>query len=266
MTRVNLRATARRQHGVVTRAQALAAGMTSKQVRWRLQRGDWRRLHRGVYLTNTGRVTWPVRAWAALLWSGEGSLLVEEAAAYVWRLQRAEPAVITVGVPHGRYPPRVVGVRTLQRRRRRRRTVDGFPVSHLAQTVVDLADRPGVSLDDVVSLAARACQQRLVDADSLLTELDARGRHRHRRGLRLALGEIADGAESLPEVWFARRVLRRHGLPAFERQVVQRDGTRADLRSREYGVNVEVDGQVWHAGSGSTRTVGGTGPRPLGGR
>ncbi len=248
MPRMDICAVARRQDGVVSRPQALASGLTSKQVRWRVESGDWQRLHRGVYLTNSGAVTWRARARAGLLWCGAGSVLVMEAAAYLWQLQPAEPAVITIGVPTGRHPLPTAGIRPVQRSRLSATTLEGLRTSRPAQTVIDLADRPGCGLDEAVALAARACQRRLVTEAALLAELAARGRHRHRRDLRLALGEIGRGAESLPEVWFVTRVQRPHGLPVFERQVVERSGTRTDLKNRLYGVNVEVDGQLWHAG------------------
>jgi very-short-patch-repair endonuclease len=238
---------ARRQGGVVTWDQALQHGMTPKQIRWRLDRGDWRRIHRGVYLTHTGPVTWRVRAWAALLRCGDGSVLILESAAHVWRLG-GEPRTITVGVPSGRHPAAAQGMRPVQRKRLTRGIVDGFPVTHLAQTVIDLADRPGSSLDEVVALAARACQQRTVTEAALVAELRSRKRHRFRRELLLACGEIGEGAESLPEVWFVTRVQRPHGLPVFERQLVAAGGKRTDLRNRRYGVILEVDGQLWHAG------------------
>lgn len=245
---MSLHRLARRQHGVVTRAQALEAGRSAKQIRWQLETGRWLRLHRGVYLTNSGRPTWHARAWAALLWSGPGAVLILEAAAHLWRLEAEPPQVIAVGVPFGRHPKPVTGVRPVQRRRLESVTVDGFPVTRAAQTVIDLADQPRARLDDAVALAARACQRNLVSQTRLLDELLVRRRHRFSGELRLALGEIGSGAESLPEVWFARRVLRRHRLPGFEAQVVEPGGTRTDLKNRRFGVNVEVDGQLWHAG------------------
>lgn len=243
-----MEALARRQDGVVSRAQTRAAGMSDKQVRWRLQRGDWRRMHPGVYLTHTGQVTWRARAWAALLWCGPGSVLLLEAAAHVWRLQQAPPRVITVGIPHRRAVRGRRDVRPVVRRRLSSVSVDGLPVTRLAQTVVDLADRPDHGLDEAVALAARACQRNGLDAQAIVAELGLRGRHRWRRELLLACGEIGAGAESLPEVWFGRRVLARHRLPVFERQVREAAGSRADLKSQRFGVNVEVDGRLWHAG------------------
>lgn len=239
---------ARRQHGVVSRAQAMATGLTAKQVRWRVESGDWQTIHAGVYLTNTGALTWRARAWAGLLRCGTGSVLILEAAALLWRLERVEPAIIAIGVPAGRHPRPVRGVRVVQRTRLRHVKVDGFPTTRLAQTVIDLADRAHCTLDDAVSVAARACQQRSVDERALLEELESRGRHRLRRELRLAFGQIGEGAESLPEVWFVTRVQRPHGLPDFRRQAKEPDSTRTDLKDDVHGVNVEIDGQLWHAG------------------
>ena len=36
-------------HGVVTRTQLLDAGITRREIEWRLRRGDLSRVHRGVY-------------------------------------------------------------------------------------------------------------------------------------------------------------------------------------------------------------------------
>lgn len=239
---------ARRQQGVVSRAQALAAGMTAAQVRWRLRRGDWQVIHRGVYLTNSGTTDWRARARAALLRCGPGSVLVLRSASHLWRLERTAPSVIAVGVPHDRHPEAVDGVVVLRRRGLDPVQVDGLPVSRPAATVIDIADRPDCSVDDAVALAARACQERSVDAAALLRELESRSRHRLRQELRLALWEVGDGAESLPETWFESRVRRPHGLPAFERQVGETDRSRTDLKNRRFATNVEIDGRLWHAG------------------
>jgi len=239
---------ARRQQGVVSRAQVLAAGMTEAQLRWRVARGDWQVLHRGVYLTNNGRPDWSARARAALLRCGAGSVLALGSAAYLWRLEKAAPARITVAVPHHRHPGSVAGVELVRRRVLESVQVDGLPVTRLATTVVDIADLPDVTVEEAVALAARACQERALDAAALLRELQGRGRHRLRRPLRLALGEVGEGAESLPETWFESRVRRPHGLPAFERQALEPDKTRTDLKNRTFRTNVEIDGRLWHAG------------------
>lgn len=241
-------AIARRQFGVLSREQALAAGMTAAQVRWRVEKGFWQSLHRGVYLTSSGVVTWSARAQAALLWAGPGSVLTLWTAAHLWRLLPEAPEVLTVGIPERRTPCSTTGVKVGRRARLTSIVLDGLPVTRAAQTVIDVADLPEVSLDDAVALAARACQRGRVTASALSAELRARGRHRQRWELGLALGEIVGGAESLPEVWFVTRVQRPHALPEFSRQVVEPGGTRTDLKNSRYGINLEIDGQVWHAG------------------
>ena len=49
-----LRNLARQQQGVVSRSQALRAGLSADMIKFRLRGGWWRPLHRGVYLTFTG--------------------------------------------------------------------------------------------------------------------------------------------------------------------------------------------------------------------
>ncbi len=239
---------ARAQQGVVSREQALTSGMTPAQIKWRLARGDWKAIHRGVYLTNSGKVEWKARARAALLRCGSGSALALESAAHLWGLERAAPRTITVAVPRQRHRSPVDGVEIVRRIRVDPVNAGGLPATGLAVTVIDLADRRSCSVDSAVALAARACQTHFVDGHALLQELESRARHRLRRQLRLALWEVAGGAESLPETWFDRRVRARHGMPVFERQVQQPDRTRTDLTNADYRVNVEIDGRLWHAG------------------
>ena len=65
--------------------------------------------------------------------------------------------------------------------------------------------------------------------------------------LRLILGDVGEGIESLAEYRFLHRVVSAHGLPRFRMQVV-RGSSRADFDNEEFGVRTEVDGQLWHAG------------------
>src|SRR5688500_11952488 len=59
---MDLSTLARQQHGLVTRAQAIDQGLSREAVRWRLDRGWWRRVHPGVYLTHSGELDWLGRA------------------------------------------------------------------------------------------------------------------------------------------------------------------------------------------------------------
>lgn len=64
------------QDGIVTRAQAMAAGMTRHQIEWALRAdGPWQRVLQGVYATFTGPLGQSHREGAALLACGEDAQL-----------------------------------------------------------------------------------------------------------------------------------------------------------------------------------------------
>src|SRR4051812_7296687 len=55
------------QHGVISRAQVLEAGERDRDIKRRLARREWSRLHPGVYIHHTGPPTWDQLVWGALL-------------------------------------------------------------------------------------------------------------------------------------------------------------------------------------------------------
>ncbi|MBO0868615.1 MAG: type IV toxin-antitoxin system AbiEi family antitoxin domain-containing protein [Micromonosporaceae bacterium] len=64
----------RRQHGILTRRQALACGLSPGEVRARLSSGRWQRVYQGVYANFTGELPRPAQLWAALLSAGPGAV------------------------------------------------------------------------------------------------------------------------------------------------------------------------------------------------
>lgn len=82
---------ARRQHGVVTRAQLLEAGLAADQVDRRLSGQRLRLLHRGVYLA--GPLVAPLtREMSAVLACGYGAVVSHASAAAIWQLPVAMSA------------------------------------------------------------------------------------------------------------------------------------------------------------------------------
>src|SRR5215475_2487162 len=75
-----LRRTAGRQAGIVTRKQAINAGMSSPAIAWKLRAREWRQVYRGVYATFTGGLPRKARLWAAVLYAGDGAVLSHESA------------------------------------------------------------------------------------------------------------------------------------------------------------------------------------------
>jgi Transcriptional regulator, AbiEi antitoxin len=137
------------QHGVVTRAQLLVAGVSDQEIKRRLRKGALIRLHRGVYRVGHTAPSLEARYLAAVLACGEGARLTGEAAGYLWGLLRGSAPPPEVTAPKQR---RVHGVKT------RRGTGDatkhrGIPITTVPRTLVDLSSL--LSLEDL----ARACHE-----------------------------------------------------------------------------------------------------------
>ena len=83
-----LRARVLGQAGLVTRAQAIAGGISLESVRWALASGRCLALHPGVYPTTPGRDDWELRAVAVLLSVGGPVALAGASARFAWGLER----------------------------------------------------------------------------------------------------------------------------------------------------------------------------------
>ena len=81
--RANLAA---RSHGVVTRAQLLAAGITRAEIKRRLRTGALLREHPGVYRVGHRAPSVEARYLAAVWACGDGAVLSGRAAAHLWGL------------------------------------------------------------------------------------------------------------------------------------------------------------------------------------
>lgn len=241
-----LRAIARRQHDVVSRSQA-RKHLSVDAIRWRLTTGRWQRIIPGVYAIHAGPVTWEMRVQAALLHCGDGAALAMETAGHVDGFIARRPQVITVAVPHSRRVRKVPGIKVVRRRELRTTTRKGFTVTTEVSTVLECADNPLFSERDVVCLIADAVHARAVSEADLATGLAARSRHQQREVIRLAIGDVAEGAESGLEIIALRDVIRAHGLPEMRMQQPAEGGRlQRDFENEEYRVVLELDGKVGH--------------------
>ena len=94
---------AARQHGVVTRAQMLSAGMTQEQVKGARERGRIVDVHLAVYRVAGAPETPEGRALAAVLGAGRGAAASHATAAWLWGLVPDPPERPEVTVPLPRY-------------------------------------------------------------------------------------------------------------------------------------------------------------------
>lgn len=249
-----LRAAAGGQAGVVTRKQALAAGMSVKAIRCHLASGAWRQVHRGVYTTLTGVLTREARLWAALLYAGPGALLSHETAAAILGLTDTACPVIQVTIPATRrvQAPQGVVIHLSAVRYQRWPPLPGYPPhTFFEDTVIDLVDA-AENLDDAAGWVTRAFGGNAVSAFALKAVADARKKLRWRDQLDEMIAAAADGAHSILEYRYDRFVVRAHGLPEAQKQAqfTRPDGRRGyrDRRYEKYGLLVELDGKRYHAG------------------
>lgn len=184
-------AVARRQHGVVTRAQLLELGLSPGAVRCRVRRGTLRILHRGVYLL--GLVMPPrAREMAAALACGPEAIVSHRSAAALWDLVAPPAPDIPVDITAvGTYSRSRDGVRirrTAEMEPDERSLLSGIPVTAPGRTLIDLASV--APLREVERALGRAEREQLLQQDEIAALI---GRYSGRPGVRV-LRSVLDQA------------------------------------------------------------------------
>jgi len=229
---------ARRQHGVVERAQLVALGLGPDAIDWRVRRRRLHTVHRGVYAVGHLGLTRNGRFMAAVLACGDGAALSHFSAAGLWGLLAAGGQQIHVTAPRRR---RVAGIvvhwSPLDGERLRR---DGIVVTSPARTLVDLAD-----------VAPRRTLERAIDEAEYLrldrTGLEPRHGRRGSKNLSSVLAVHRPGTtrtrSELEELFLA--LCDEHGVERPEVNVYI-EGFECDFAFREQRLVVETDGAAAH--------------------
>ncbi|MFN8159702.1 MAG: type IV toxin-antitoxin system AbiEi family antitoxin domain-containing protein [Solirubrobacterales bacterium] len=238
---------ATRQHGVVSRSQLLACGLTRHQIDAALRAGRLHPVHRGVYAV--GHRALGRRAWwqAALLTCGEESALAGSTAGQAWSLIGGplHPVHIATRTAGGRSRDRVAVHRTVLEAFEVT-TLDGMRLTTAARTIVDLAG----SLDGrrLRGLIERAQDLGRFHPPPIAASLRRSPRAKGRRALLdlLELMEPArDGTRSHLERLFLR-IARAAGAPDPEVNA-SIEGRRRDFAFPRSRLVVEVDGYAYHS-------------------
>jgi hypothetical protein len=248
------------QSGVVSRQQAVDAGLTEKAIEWRLHAEHWRQLHRGVYATFTGAPSRQARLWAAVLRAGPGAVLSHESAAEIHELIDKPGSRVHISVPAEQHPARRQAIRGVLIHRRRGLVAEWqppwqLPRTSVEDTVLDLV-AGARSFDDAYGWIAAAVGRRLTTPGLLGKALAGRSRMRWRPWVAAALEDAADGVHSPLERHYVHGVERAHRLPAATRQAKRRHGSGMrylDNLYEEYGLCVELDGAAAHPAEGRWR-------------
>jgi hypothetical protein len=247
-----LRGLARDQAGVVSRRQALDAGMSVGAITARIRFGKWQRVHPGVYATFTGPISRGAQLWAAVLVAGPGAQLSHESAAEILRLTDRPSPLIHVAIPANRrvISPEGVRIHISSSLSGGWRFARGIPPHTFAeQTVIDLVDAAD-DLNDVIACVTGAFARNVTDADRLRREAAARRKLRWRADLDEIILAGAGGAHSIIEYRYDRDVEQAHGLPPAVKQArfTKPDGSRGyrDRCYEEYGLIIELDGKQYH--------------------
>ncbi|WP_052762409.1 hypothetical protein, partial [Jiangella alkaliphila] len=245
------------QRGVVSRAQALAAGFTVDRIKWLVRSLRWQQVHAHTFATFTGSVPYEAQVWAAILRAGPGAVASHRTAAHLDGLCDDPGPVIHVTIPADRYVGgKIDGVRVHYAHRlpRTRHPAATPPRTRVDETVLDLVD-VATHPRDAETWVTAACQRRLTTPERLADALGRRKKIRWRPMIEAMLADVADGAQSPLELRHLRRVERAHGLPTGRRQR-RSAGHRViwiDVDYPEHHLRVELDGRVGHAGEGRFR-------------
>lgn len=241
----------RKQHRVVTRTQALAAGMTPAALRHRLRDdGPWQAPLPGVYVATTGTVSVDQREMAAILYGGPRSMVTGIAALWRHGMRAPHADSVDVLVPANRQRHDCGLVRIHRTTRMPDRVFLMGPLRY-APAVRAVADAARLMTDirDVRAVVADSVQSGKCRPERLVEELGA-GPLRDSALLRQALGEIADGVRSVAEADL-RNLIRRSRLPRpvlFNAHLFAGSAFIAvpDCWWPDAGVAVEVDSREWH--------------------
>jgi very-short-patch-repair endonuclease len=235
-----LAAIARSQHGVVTRAQLLDAGLSGKEIRRRLEKGALLPVHRGVYRVGHRAPSIEARYTAAVLACGEGALLCDLAAAHLWGLTRGTAPPPEVIAPTER---RVKGVKTRRSKGELRGTkCRGIPVTTVPSTLVALPSL--LSLPEL----ARACHEAGVKYGTTPRQVEAELERRPNAPGARRLRKVLSGEQRVTLSALERTFLKRLEEAGLPLPVTNRSasGRRVDCRWPEQRLTVELDSYRYH--------------------
>lgn len=249
----------KRQHGLITRQQAIDAGLRKPQVRYRTDSGEWERVHYGLYRHAMVPRTWRSDALLGVL--ATGGVASHETAARLHgielpRRRRRRKWIAEVSVEHGRWRDvdNVVVHQSTQIDRIDQVEITGIACTGLARTVLDLGASLSVTqLGSVVDSLLRTGRVTQRELWSVLIRHARCGRNGS-GVLRAVLEErLGENRIALSDwSYFVADLLESGGLPRprLEFRVHDPDGrfiAQVDLAYPEQMLAIELDSVAFHS-------------------
>lgn len=247
---------ASRNHGVISRARAIEAGLKRSRVDWLVASGKWEAIYEGVYRIAGSAEDRGQRLAAVLAWAGDGAVLSHFTAAELWGFEGIKAPPVDVHVSRlkvGKSEPR--GLMRYHRVRKLpptdQRKHKGFVLTTPLRTIIDLASvLPDDELERVILSASR---KRLL-APSKLVAWERDGTHRGVDGVERLRRVLERQAVLLPtESPLEDQVLQMlidERLPVTGSQATLYDSRgkigRVDFALVDFRVLIEVDGRSTH--------------------
>ena len=238
------------QGNLITRSQALSAGLSEAALRYRTRvGGPWRAVLPGIYLGNNGPLARGQQEIAAMLYAGPECMITGYAALQRQGVRVPMTETIDVLVPSRMKRQDVDFIRV-----HRTAKMPQMPVVHgglhwvpAARAVADAA-RGDLELTEVRAIVADAVQNKACTISELAEEL--RTGPKQRSGmLRAALEEVADGVASIAE-GDLRKLIKNGRLPEPMYNPRLYVGSeflaQPDVWWKDAGVAGEVDSREWH--------------------
>jgi hypothetical protein len=229
-------------HGVVTRRELLAVGVSASGIDRRLRKGVLHSEYPGVYRVGHRAPSVEARYIAAVHACGEGAVLSGRAAGHLLGLLKGRPPKPEVTAPTERD---IDGIETRHSRRLDPRDVTtwrGISVTTVARTLMDLA--AALDVDDL----ARACHEAGVRHRTTPAEVDAVLARRPRTPGAAKLRRVLRGDARVTLSKLERRFLERlrdAGLPLPQTNRPA-GGRRVDCRWPGQQLTVELDSYTYH--------------------
>jgi hypothetical protein len=134
-----LEALAQKQYGLISRAQALSAGLTARAIEHRLKSGRWIAIHPEVYAISGSPSSWFRDEMAACLWARDG-LASHRAAGFLYELPGCKEPPIEIRSTRTKVVPRsgVIVHHTKWLPPDQRHRMVGIPCTSIDRTLLDL--------------------------------------------------------------------------------------------------------------------------------